>query len=112
MDLPEIWVMLNSSYMMTKREQVSKDLFCIQSKALSVIEIYSRVEGLDMNMNLCFLLMGKRTKICMYVHVKGAQFLVFFHLRKSCKGRTSWSPSLFLSAITGSHENQVEAALA
>lgn len=74
--------MPSSSYVTTKQEQVSETLFCIQSKALSVTEIteiYSRAEGLDISMSFYFLLVGKRTKIYICVHVEGAvSCLVWF----------------------------------
>lgn len=69
--------MPNSSYVITKQEHVSEDLFCIQSKGLSVTEIYARVEKLNFIMSFYLLLMGNRTKICTCVHVECAQFLVF-----------------------------------
>lgn len=59
MDLAEIWVMPNSSYVTTKHEQVSENLFCIQSKGLLITEIYSRVEGLDITMSFFFPFNGK-----------------------------------------------------
>lgn len=43
-----------------------KNLFCVQSKGLSVTEIYFRLEGLDVTISFCFILMGKRIKyVCM-----------------------------------------------
>lgn len=100
MGLAEIWVMPNSSYVTTKQEQVSEDLFCIQSKGLSVTKIYARVEELDIITSFYLLLMGKRTKICTCVHVEGAQFLVFSTWEKAGKAGLlgpplfSWGKSL------------------
>lgn len=85
MSLAEIWVMPNSDYVSTKQEQVSEDLLCIQSKGLSVTEIYSGVEGLDITMSFYFLVMEKMAKICTRVNVEGARFLGFSTWEKAGK---------------------------
>lgn len=54
--------------MWPQNKSTSQKILCTQSKGLSVIEIYSEVEGLDITMHFYFLLMGKMTMCMWKVH--------------------------------------------